>query len=151
MENQLGINKIQATAPDPSVDTLAHAFLPHRFVDHTHADSILVLTNQGGAGTGAVRSPGGRKSLFYLIKCRDFPWPWGCPRFMGKTRRPRPWWFWGTGSSPMDADARTAYETMIDYVTRAEEYIRRKNRGRGALPRRSEFMTTVTRPAWSRP
>src|SRR5690606_2155666 len=33
-------------APTPSVETLLHAFLPARFVDHTHADAILVLTNQ---------------------------------------------------------------------------------------------------------
>ncbi|MCY2958476.1 MAG: bifunctional aldolase/short-chain dehydrogenase [Planctomycetota bacterium] len=30
----------------PSVETLLHAFLPHRFVDHTHADVLLALTNQ---------------------------------------------------------------------------------------------------------
>src|SRR6266567_1420798 len=35
-----------ASAPNPSVETLLHAFLPHRFVDHTHADIALVLTNQ---------------------------------------------------------------------------------------------------------
>src|SRR5262245_13416564 len=31
-------------APNPSVETLLHAFLPHRFIDHTHADAILALT-----------------------------------------------------------------------------------------------------------
>ncbi len=33
-------------APNPSVETLLHAFLPHRFIDHSHADAILALTNQ---------------------------------------------------------------------------------------------------------
>ncbi len=32
--------------PSPSVETLLHAFLPHRFVDHTHANAVLSLTNQ---------------------------------------------------------------------------------------------------------
>ncbi len=29
-----------------SIETLLHAFLPHRHIDHTHADAICVLTNQ---------------------------------------------------------------------------------------------------------
>ncbi|PCJ52633.1 MAG: bifunctional aldolase/short-chain dehydrogenase [Planctomycetota bacterium] len=32
-------------APTPSVETLLHAFLPHRFVDHSHADAILAISN----------------------------------------------------------------------------------------------------------
>ena len=27
-----------------------HAFLPARYIDHTHADAILALTNQRGGG-----------------------------------------------------------------------------------------------------
>src|SRR6476619_4661772 len=30
-------NLLEPAAPNPSVETLLHAFLPHRFVDHTHA------------------------------------------------------------------------------------------------------------------
>ncbi len=37
---------LDAAAPNPSVETLLHAFLPHRFIDHSHADAILALTNQ---------------------------------------------------------------------------------------------------------
>src|SRR4029077_4906598 len=32
--------------PNPSVEVLSHAFLPHKFVDHTHACAVLSLTNQ---------------------------------------------------------------------------------------------------------
>ncbi len=32
-------------SPTPSVETLLHAFLPHRFIDHSHADAILALSN----------------------------------------------------------------------------------------------------------
>ena len=32
-------------APNPSVETLIHAYLPHAFVDHTHATAFLVLAN----------------------------------------------------------------------------------------------------------
>ena len=46
MVNQLRINLFDASAPNPSVETLLHAFLPHRYIDHTHADIALVVTNQ---------------------------------------------------------------------------------------------------------
>src|SRR5256712_4233484 len=46
MVNQLRTHLFDAAAPNPSVETLLHAFLPHRFIDHTHADIALVLTNQ---------------------------------------------------------------------------------------------------------
>ena len=34
-------NLLDPTAPNPSVETLLHAFLPHKFVDHTHANAVL--------------------------------------------------------------------------------------------------------------
>src|SRR4051812_29641708 len=37
---------IEPMAPNPSVETLLHAFLPHKFVDHTHANAILSLVDQ---------------------------------------------------------------------------------------------------------
>ena len=34
-------NLLDPGAPNPSVETLLHAFLPHKFVDHTHATAVL--------------------------------------------------------------------------------------------------------------
>src|SRR6266478_4891144 len=39
-------NLIDSAAPNPSVETLLHAFLPAKFVDHTHATAVLALTDQ---------------------------------------------------------------------------------------------------------
>ena len=33
------------SAPTPSVETILHAILPHAFVDHTHADALMAITN----------------------------------------------------------------------------------------------------------
>lgn len=49
MVNELRTNLIDASSPNPSVETLLHAFLPHTFIDHSHADAILVLANQPNA------------------------------------------------------------------------------------------------------
>ena len=41
-------------APNPSVEMLLHAFLPHKFIDHTHATAVLSLIDQpDGGGTCA--------------------------------------------------------------------------------------------------
>ncbi|MCC6890803.1 MAG: bifunctional aldolase/short-chain dehydrogenase [Hyphomicrobiales bacterium] len=39
-------NLIDPSAPNPSVETLLHAFLPHKFVDHTHSTAVLSLLDQ---------------------------------------------------------------------------------------------------------
>ena len=38
-------NLLDSAAPNPSVETLLHAYLPHTYVDHTHATAFLVLAN----------------------------------------------------------------------------------------------------------
>ena len=37
MVNFLRVNLINSFSPNPSVETLLHAYLPHKYVDHTHA------------------------------------------------------------------------------------------------------------------
>ncbi len=39
-------NLLDSTAPNPSVETLLHAFLPHKFIDHTHSTAILSVSDQ---------------------------------------------------------------------------------------------------------
>jgi rhamnose utilization protein RhaD (predicted bifunctional aldolase and dehydrogenase)/NAD(P)-dependent dehydrogenase (short-subunit alcohol dehydrogenase family) len=39
-------NLLDPTSPNPSVETLLHAFLPHKFVDHTHSAAVLALCDR---------------------------------------------------------------------------------------------------------
>jgi rhamnose utilization protein RhaD (predicted bifunctional aldolase and dehydrogenase)/NAD(P)-dependent dehydrogenase (short-subunit alcohol dehydrogenase family) len=39
-------NLIDPSSPNPSVETLLHAFLPHAYVDHTHSTAILSVVDQ---------------------------------------------------------------------------------------------------------
>ena len=39
-------NLIDIKSPNPSVETFLHAFLPSKFVDHTHSDAIMNVTNR---------------------------------------------------------------------------------------------------------
>src|SRR3990170_5395146 len=45
MVNELATHALRAGAPAPSVETLLHAVLPHKYVDHTHADAVLSVSN----------------------------------------------------------------------------------------------------------
>jgi len=39
-------NLLNIKSPNPSVETFLHAFLPFKFVDHTHSDAIMNVTNR---------------------------------------------------------------------------------------------------------
>ena len=45
MVNELATNMLRAGAPAPSVETILHGCLPFKYVDHTHADAVLAITN----------------------------------------------------------------------------------------------------------
>ncbi len=45
MVNELKTHCITANAPAPSVEAILHAILPYKYVDHTHADAIVTITN----------------------------------------------------------------------------------------------------------
>lgn len=45
MVNYQRSNLLDSASPNPSVETLLHAFLPHKYVDHTHATPFLVLAD----------------------------------------------------------------------------------------------------------
>src|SRR5471030_2827385 len=46
MVNFQRINLLDSASPNPSVETLLHAFLPHKFVDHTHSIAVLAVSDQ---------------------------------------------------------------------------------------------------------
>ncbi|MDC1120407.1 bifunctional aldolase/short-chain dehydrogenase [Alphaproteobacteria bacterium] len=45
MVNVQRANLLDSSSPNPSVETLLHAFLPHKFIDHTHSTPFLTLAN----------------------------------------------------------------------------------------------------------
>src|SRR5437879_10729576 len=45
MVNQLVTHMLKAAAPAPSIETILHGLIPQKFVDHTHADAVLSVSN----------------------------------------------------------------------------------------------------------
>jgi rhamnose utilization protein RhaD (predicted bifunctional aldolase and dehydrogenase)/NAD(P)-dependent dehydrogenase (short-subunit alcohol dehydrogenase family) len=60
-------NLIDPGAPNPSVETLLHAFLPHKFIDHTHSTAVLSLADQPDAAERCADLYGGRLGLVPYI------------------------------------------------------------------------------------
>jgi len=61
MVNQLVTHMLKASAPAPSIETILHGLMPQKFVDHTHADAVLSVSNtKDGEET---RSRGVRQAL----------------------------------------------------------------------------------------
>ncbi|HET9902782.1 MAG TPA: bifunctional aldolase/short-chain dehydrogenase [Xanthobacteraceae bacterium] len=117
-------NLIDPDAPNPSVETLLHAFLPHKFVDHTHATAVLSLVDQPNAEELCREVFGDRVGLvpyimpgFGLAKAAAEVFE-GAPGVEGLILLKH-------GIFTFGADAREAYERMIALVTLAEARIAR--------------------------
>ena len=127
---------LDPNAPNPSVETLLHAFLPHKFVDHTHSTAVLGITDQ----------PDGEKICAEVYGDRAPIVPYVMPGFaMAKIaaevfdRHPKSEGFilLKHGIFTYGADAREAYERMISLVSLAEvrlETGRRRTLVQAALP-----------------
>lgn len=69
-ENMVNIQRsslIDSSAPNPSVETLLHAWIPHKVVDHTHATAFLALANLPEVASATREIFGGRMALVPYI------------------------------------------------------------------------------------
>src|SRR5262249_31275600 len=119
-------NLLDPAAPNPSVETLLHAFLPHKFVDHTHANAILSLTDQPDGEAICAEVYDGRAGIvpyvmpgFALAKLAADVYE-RKPGVEGLILHKH-------GIFTFGASAREAYERMIALVSLAEERLQ-KNR-----------------------
>src|SRR5215468_11014294 len=117
---------IEPAGPNPSVEILLHAFLPHKFIDHTHANAILSIVDQPDGEAICARLYDGRASIvpyvmpgFALAK-RTADIYEAKPDVEGLILHKH-------GIFTFGESAREAYERMIALVTLAEERLQ-KNR-----------------------
>ena len=99
MVNFQRVNLLDSSAPNPSVETLLHAFLPHRFIDHTHSTAVLALTDQPN-GEDIVRELYGDRVAMSLIPSLVLRWPRALQTFTKNISTSTAWCCCATGSSP---------------------------------------------------
>ena len=122
MVNQLRTHLFDASAPNPSVETLLHAFLPHTFIDHTHADAVLALTNQPD-GERLVRQALGDQIVIVPYIMPGFQLAKLAAECFEKAPDCEGMVLLKHGLFTFAADARRSYELTIDYVSRAERFV----------------------------
>jgi rhamnose utilization protein RhaD (predicted bifunctional aldolase and dehydrogenase)/NAD(P)-dependent dehydrogenase (short-subunit alcohol dehydrogenase family) len=135
MVNELNTHALRAGAPSPSVETILHAILPHTYVDHTHADAVLSVSNAPD-GEKRVREIYGDRVAVIPYIMAGFDLAAHCarefPRQAGKNTIGMV--LLSHGIFSFGKDARESYERMIELVSMAEEYLQRKKAWRIALP-----------------
>ncbi|MBU2512578.1 bifunctional aldolase/short-chain dehydrogenase [bacterium] len=122
MVNQLRVNAIKADAPTASIEGLLHAFLPHKFVDHSHADAILVLSAQPD-GMTVLEKALGPEVLVLPYKKPGFELSKGVADACELNPEAEAVVCFQHGIFTFGDTAEESYGRMIDYVSRAEKYI----------------------------
>jgi rhamnose utilization protein RhaD (predicted bifunctional aldolase and dehydrogenase)/NAD(P)-dependent dehydrogenase (short-subunit alcohol dehydrogenase family) len=138
-------NLLDPMAPNPSVETLLHAFLPHKFVDHTHSTAVLSLVDQPDGEAISVEVYDGRAAIvpyimpgFALAKKAAEVFE-AAPKVEGLILHKH-------GIFAFGATAREAYERMIDLVTLAEERLKHARKSvfaTGQLPQQVAAVSEV--------
>src|SRR5216684_651699 len=126
-------NLIDSAAPNPSVETLLHAFLPAKFVDHTHATAVLALTDQPEGEALCREVYDGRMALVPYIM-PGFALARKAAEIYERDPRVEGLILLKHGIFTLGATAREAYERMIAMVTLAEERLTRGRRTPGSSP-----------------
>jgi rhamnose utilization protein RhaD (predicted bifunctional aldolase and dehydrogenase)/NAD(P)-dependent dehydrogenase (short-subunit alcohol dehydrogenase family) len=114
-------------APNPSVETILHGIIPYTFVDHTHADAVVIITN----------TPGGKSRIQEIYGKNMLIVPYVMPGFiLAKTiyemTRNIDWdkldgmILMSHGVFTFDHNPKRAYEKMIDIVSKAENFLKKK-------------------------
>jgi len=133
-------NLIDPASPNPSVEALLHAFIPHKFIDHTHSTAVLALTDQPDGGALCREVYGARVGYVpYLMP--GFGLAKAAAQMFDADPSVEGLVLVKHGIFSFGADARQAYERMIALVTLAEERLARQ--------RKPAFVsaTLPTRPA----
>ena len=122
MVNQFRTHLLDASSPDPSIETLVHAFLPHRFIDHTHADAVVALTHLPEPEKHLQAALGNKIGILPFIM-PGFPLALAMAELYEKNRQLEAVILMYHGIFTFADQAEVAYGRMIDYVSRAEEYL----------------------------
>jgi len=122
MVNQFRTHLLDASSPDPSIETLAHAFLPHRFIYHTHADAIVTLTNLADGEARLREALGGKIATLPFIM-PGFPLAKAMAELYERQPEVEAIILMHHGIFTFGDDAQSAYGRMIDYVSRAEDFL----------------------------
>ncbi len=126
MVNQLVTHQTRAAVPVPSVEAILHAILPYPYVDHTHADAIIAITNTAD-GEARVRDIYGDTVVVIPYVMPGFDLARLCAERFAAEAGPNTigMVLLNHGIFSFGQNAKESYERMIELVGRAEDYLKR--------------------------
>ncbi len=135
MVNFQRINLLDSTSPNPSVETLLHAFLPHKFIDHVHSTAVLALTDQPD-NKALVQEVYGDRVAYVPYTIPGFALAKAVADVFDKHPKAEGLILLQHGIFSMGDTAEQAYSRMIEFVTMAEERLKlqRKTAAAAKLP-----------------
>lgn len=135
MVNELVTHMTRASAPVPSVETILHALLPYKYVDHTHADAVIALTNTAH-GEQRIREIYGNTVVIIPYVMPGFDLARLVAEIFAREAHTETQGMvlLNHGIFSFGATAREAYERMIALVSRAEAYLQAHRAWDIALP-----------------
>jgi rhamnose utilization protein RhaD (predicted bifunctional aldolase and dehydrogenase)/NAD(P)-dependent dehydrogenase (short-subunit alcohol dehydrogenase family) len=136
-------NLIDPSSPNPSVETLLHAFLPHKFVDHTHSTAILGLVDQDNSEEICAKVFG-KTFGFVPYIMPGFDLAKAAAEVFEQDTSVVGLILDKHGIFTFGDDAKEAYTRMIDAVTAAEAFIAK---GRQPAPAKAALPASVAKPA----
>ena len=128
MVNELKTQMTNASAPGPSVETILHATLPYKFVDHTHADTIVAITNTD-RGEEYIREIYSDTVVIIPYIMPGFDLARLCALEYKKQVNEKTigMVLLNHGIFSFADDAKTSYDRMIELVSKAEDFIQSKS------------------------
>ncbi len=124
-------NLIDPASPNPSVETLLHAFLPHKFVDHTHSTAVLSLIDQKES-EAICREVYGKTFGFVPYIKPGFDLAKAAAEIFERDSSVVGLILDKHGIFTFGDTARLAYDRMIEAVSRAEQFVEKHGKGRPA-------------------
>lgn len=128
MVNQLVTHQTRFSAPVPSVEAILHAILPYPYVDHTHADAIVSITNTVD-GEVRIREIYGDTMVVIPYVMPGFDLARLCAERFAVEAGPNTigMVLLNHGIFTFGQNAKESYGRMIEQVQRAEDYLKRNN------------------------
>lgn len=125
MVNELKTHMTRASAPSPSVETILHATLPYKYVDHTHADAVVTMTNTA-KGWERIKEVYGDTLVIIPYVMPGFDLARSCAqKFAAEAgENTKGMLLMNHGIFSFGATAKESYERMIQLVSLAEDYLK---------------------------
>ncbi|MBX3255338.1 MAG: bifunctional aldolase/short-chain dehydrogenase [Chitinophagaceae bacterium] len=127
MLNELVTHQTKASAPVPSVEAILHAIIPFRFVDHTHADAVVAISNSVN-GDEILKEIYGDTVIYVPYIMPGFDLSRLCATILEKELTPekRGIILLHHGVFTYGETATESYDRMIELVGKAETYLAEK-------------------------